>query len=158
MPRTDLPRGLVNCPCPDHCLCAALAPGAPQYNSSYFCEPTMTQCYLAMNATADFDGARAACQALGGASDIVSYSTGDTLPRSTQLRTQCDWLLVSIRALELLAWRVACQADATLGRCNTASAAPNVHRQRPFLTTSTADLLPALLCPLPSSLLQAPSS
>jgi hypothetical protein len=50
--------------------------GAPQYNSSLFCEPTMTVCYMAMNATADFVSARAACQALGGTSDLVSYSTG----------------------------------------------------------------------------------
>jgi hypothetical protein len=36
----------------------------------------MTLCYVLMDGTAAFDTARAACQALGGASDLVSYTTG----------------------------------------------------------------------------------
>jgi hypothetical protein len=36
----------------------------------------MTRCYVLMAHEEDFDAARAACQAFGGTSDVVSYSTG----------------------------------------------------------------------------------
>jgi hypothetical protein len=38
----------------------------------------MTQCYVVMSGTAGFSSARAACQAFGGASDLVSYTTGES--------------------------------------------------------------------------------
>ncbi len=50
--------------------------GAPQYNSTLFCEATQRECYLVMSTAAGFAEARASCQALGGASDLVMYSSG----------------------------------------------------------------------------------
>ena len=50
--------------------------GAPQYNSTMFCEATMRQCYILNTTAASFVDARAACQALGGDSDLVQYTNG----------------------------------------------------------------------------------
>ncbi len=50
--------------------------GAPQYNSTLFCEATMRQCYILNATAASFVDARAACQALGGDSDLIQYTNG----------------------------------------------------------------------------------
>jgi hypothetical protein len=41
-----------------------------------FCEATMRQCYILNTTAASFVDARAACQALGGDSDLVQYTNG----------------------------------------------------------------------------------
>jgi hypothetical protein len=41
-----------------------------------FCESTMRQCYILNATAASFVDARAACQALGGDSDLIQYTTG----------------------------------------------------------------------------------
>jgi hypothetical protein len=41
-----------------------------------FCESTMRQCYILNTTAASFADARAACQALGGDSDLVQFTTG----------------------------------------------------------------------------------
>jgi hypothetical protein len=45
----------------------------------------MTRCYVLMANNDDFAAARTACQAFGGASDIVSYSTGALAAAGTQI-------------------------------------------------------------------------
>ena len=62
--------------CAAHWL-LALCPGAPStFNSTYFCEATMMRCYVLLEHNEEFSDARAACQAYGGTSDVISYSTG----------------------------------------------------------------------------------
>jgi heterodisulfide reductase subunit C len=41
-----------------------------------FCEATMRQCYILNTTAASFADARAACQALGGDSDLVQFTNG----------------------------------------------------------------------------------
>jgi hypothetical protein len=50
--------------------------GAPQYNSTMFCEPTMSQCFILNSTAVTFEEARLSCQALGRTSDVLAYTQG----------------------------------------------------------------------------------